>query len=134
MIIYEDTFVYEDFRNKLVDTEVKMMLELFKYMTEDNLLYLYQKVSQRNKSKIIEQVADNLCISEKTVQNRISSVIRKQDEMRYFMYGTKSKIKGEYFINPNLVLKNEEAYDVIYRSVIPKLEIEAIKENRNDSE
>ena len=124
MVICEDTFVYEDFRNKLVDTEVKMMLELFKYMTEDNLLYLYQKVSQRNISKVISQIADNLCISEKTVQNRISSVMRKQDEMRYFMYSTNSKIKGEYFINPNLALKNEEAYETIYKSIIPKLEIE----------
>jgi len=127
MIIFEDTFVYADFRDKLVDKEVKMMLELFKYMTEDNLLYLYQRVSKRNSNKIIAQVADNLCISEKTVQNRISSVISKQDEMRYFMYGTKSKIKGEYFINPNLALKYKDAYEVVHKSVIPKLEREAVQ-------
>lgn len=122
MVIKEDSFTYEDFRDKLVDTEIKLMLEIFKYMTEDNLIYLYQRVSKRINKTVIEQIGINLCITPKTVQNRLYSILKKQDEMRYFLYPTESKIKGEYFISPELALKDNMYYEDIYTSIIPKIQ------------
>jgi len=52
----------------------------------------------------------------------LSSILKKQDEMRYFLYPTGSKIKGEYFISPELALKDNMYYEDIYTSIIPKIQ------------
>lgn len=123
MIIKENTFTYQDMMNLLSDAEIKLLIELAKYMTDDNLLYLYQK-PQRGKATI-DRIALDIGISRKTVQNTISSIIAKQDEMRYFMFKVPSKIKGEYFISPELFLKEYFHYDIIYRETIPRIELQA---------
>ena len=124
MILKEDTFTYKNFKELLSNEEVNTYLELARYMTEDNLLYLYQK-SQRHEA-VIDRIAKTLGVSRKTIQNRISSIIKKQHENRYFLYKPNSTIKGEYFLSPELVLKDYRYYDIIYKEILPKLEKEAI--------
>ena len=119
MVINEDGFTYEDFSKRLTDKEKAIMLELFKGMNEDNLVYLYQK--SKREDSLITRISGLLGITNKTVQNSISKILAKQDDMRYFLYATGSGVKGEYFISPELVLKNKHNYETIYRSIIPKL-------------
>ena len=120
MILNTDSFTHSDFKDLLSSAEVNTYLEIAKHMTEDNLVYLYQK-SQR-KPAIIDQVADRLGITKGTVQDRISSIIGKQDDMRYFMYKVDAGIKGEYFLSPHLVLRYGDCYDRIFDIVLPSME------------
>jgi hypothetical protein len=108
--------------NKLSNREISLMVRLFEYMTEDNLVYLYQQVSKRDTRSYVEKIAEDLRVSKHTVQSMISSIVAKQDVLRYFLYSTKSPIKGEYFISPDLCIKHIGTYDTIYKSIITKLE------------
>ncbi len=123
-IVWKGNYTYQDFIDKLTSTEKEVMSHIFSHMSDDNLLYLYQEKSQRDKRSIIEIIAYDMNVDKRHIQNKIYSIIKKQDEDRYFIYATKSKIKGEYFISPELALKDEEHYETIYRSIIPKLEKE----------
>ena len=125
VVINEEGFTYKAMMEQLNEHEVKLMVKIFEYMTDDNLIYLYQRVSKRVALSIIEQVAWDLRITKKTVQNMVSSILSKQEDMRYLMYKTASPIKGEYFISPHLALKRRDCYETVYRSVIAKLEREA---------
>ena len=125
MVINEEGFTYKAMMEQLNEHEVKLMLKIFEYMTEDNLIYFYQRVSTRVKHPIIEQIARELSITKKTVQNMISTILSKQEDARYFIYKTASPVKGEYFICPELALKAKGYYETIYKSTLPKLEKEA---------
>ncbi len=120
MILKETTFTHEAFKDKLTNAEINTYLELATHMSEDNLLYLYQK-SKRHETTI-EQVANKLGVTKAVIQDRLSFIIKKQDTLNYFIYRVKLGIKGEYFFSPELVLKHEHNYETIYRSIIPKLE------------
>ena len=124
-IVWERNFTYQDFTDKLTSTEKEVLFNLFKYMTEDNLVYLYQQVSQRNKRSTIGQIADNMNVDKKTVQNKLSAILKKQDMERYFIQRIDSGIKGEYLVSPELSVKSEEDYENIYTYVLPKLEAQA---------
>ncbi len=124
-IVWERNFTYQDFTDKLTSTEKEVLFNLFKYMTEDNLVYLYQQVSQRNKLSTIGQIADNMNVDKKTVQNKLSAILKKQDMERYFIQRIDSGIKGEYLVSPELSVKSEEDYENIYTYVLPKLEAQA---------
>ena len=126
-IVWERNFTYQDFTDKLTSTEKEVLFNLFKYMTEDNLVYLYQQVSQRNKRSTIGQIADNMNVDKKTVQNKLSAILKKQDMERYFIQRIDSGIKGEYLVSPELSVKSEEDYENIYTYVLPKLEAQARK-------
>jgi len=127
MLINEDGFTYKAMMEKLTTDEVKLMLKLFEYMTDDNLLYLYQKVSKRINIPIIEKIAKDLGITKKTVQNMISSITAKQEDVRYFITKTASSIRGEYFISPELAVKQKQFYETIWRNIVRKLEKEAVE-------
>ena len=124
-IVWERNFTYQDFTDKLTSTEKEVLFNLFKYMTEDNLVYLYQQVSQRNKLSTIGQIAYNMNVDKKTVQNKLSAILKKQDMERYFIQRIDSGIKGEYLVSPELSVKSEEDYENIYTYVLPKLEAQA---------
>ena len=126
-IVWERNFTYQDFTDKLTSTEKEVLFNLFKYMTEDNLVYLYQQVSQRNKRSTIGQIADNMNVDKRTVQNKLSAILKKQDMERYFIQRIDSGIKGEYLVSPELSVKSEEDYENIYTYVLPKLEAQARK-------
>ena len=120
MILNTESFTHDDMKRLLTNAEVNTYLELAKHMTDDNLLYLYQK-SQR-KPAAIDQAAAVLGISRSTVQDRISSIISKQDNMRYFMYKVNNGIKGEYIMSPELVVTSGDCYDRIYDMIIPAID------------
>ena len=122
MILKQDTFTYEDMVSLLTSAEVKTLLEIIKHMNEDNLVYLYQ-----GKPSVVDKITVSLCVSRATVQNRVSSIISKQDEMRYFLYKVNTGIKGEYFISPHLALTSYAAFDTIFSEIIPVLGISEIK-------
>ena len=126
VVINEEGFTYKAMMEQLNEHEVKLMVKIFEYMTDDNLIYLYQRVSKRVALSIIEQIAWDLRITKKTVQNMVSSILAKQEDMRYLMYKTASPIKGEYFISPHLALKRKDCYETTYKSIITKLESEAL--------
>ena len=126
MIVNEHSFTYQDMEKKLEDSERSLMFQIFKHMTEDNLLYLYQKPSKR-KTRIIDMIAMEMRVSPKTVQNKISSILGKQEALRYFIHPTPSGIVGEYFVSPSLAIKSNLHYDGIYNTIVTKLE----KEMRN---
>ena len=127
MIINENSFTYQDMLIVLSDKEIKLLLELIRFMNDDNFIYLYQK-SQR-KRPTIDLLVLSLGISRKTIQNLISSILDKQYEDRYFLVKVQSGIKGEYFISPELVVKQKHCYETIYREIVPKMKKQLDKRN-----
>jgi len=125
MILNETGYTYGDFSKLLSSSERDLMLKMFEIMTDDNLVYLYQTVSRRDNRRYIDKISEELDITIKRVQNMLSAIVGKQSTDRYFMYRTKSGINGEYFINPYLAIKGSIFNDVIYKNIIPKLEVEA---------
>ena len=122
-IVYTGRFTYKEFIEKLSNSEQALMHHLFKHMTEDNLLYLYQKPSNRKKP-IIEQLMKELGLSKETIQNKISKIV-KYGPKNYFIQAIKGGPKGEYLVSPELAVKSSIAYETIYRSIIPRLEKQA---------
>jgi hypothetical protein len=126
IIIAKDSFTYQDMRYLLSDSEKALVMELLKFMNEDNFVYLYQK--PQCKKRIIDQIAGSLGITAGTVESMISRILKKQNELRYFFYYTGSGVKGELFVSPELAVSTEEAYDRIYQQIIPKLKFIKEKE------
>ena len=127
MIIHEESYTYRDFDKLLSSSEKELMFKIFEHMTEDNLLYLYQTISKRDNRRYVDKIAEEMDISVKRIQNMISNVMTKQYVDRYFLYKTKSGIRGEYFINPHLAIKHSRFEDRVYQSIVTKLEAEAKK-------
>ena len=125
MIIHEDNYTYSDFDKLLSSSEKELLFKIFEHMTEDNLLYLYQTISKRDNRRYIDKIAEEMDIGVRRVQNMISKIMSKQHVDRYFLYKTKSGIRGEYFINPFLVVKRSKLEGQIFKSIVPKLEAEA---------
>lgn len=102
MDIDTNSYTYHDVFKILTSTEQNILMYIGNYyMTEDNLVYLYQEL--RPKRRIIDNVSDAIGITTKEVARLVKRIESKQSIFRWMICDTHSGIHGEYLISPYLI-------------------------------
>jgi predicted transcriptional regulator len=98
--------------------EQTFLYEFAKYINEDNIACLYDKVDGK---VVVETIAEKMHLSKRSAQNLLYKILAKQNETDFFLRKVCSNNEGEYFINPELYVKSQENYDRIQKDIVPQL-------------